>query len=193
MRTITYLACIMLAINCNNHQPEQKIALKDSTPAADSTKEPVISIEETTMKSMHLLVIKDTAQSTALIGPKLGADYGKIGKCMKACNAQMAGAPMASYNQQQAPFIFEAAVPFNIICPNPTGGVYNKEIKAGKAVVAHFFGPYELTVKGHAAIQAWLKKNHKTATGSSWEVYVTDPTTVKDPYLVQTDIYYTIQ
>lgn len=189
------LMLIVLTVACNNTpkvaaSADTVTAKKDTVTVKDPLKEPIISVEETTIKATHYMVVKDTAATEAQIAGKLGAAYGKIGACMKKCNLKMAGAPAAWYNQQKAPFIIEAAVATSTVCPAPENNIYLKEVKAGKGVVAHFFGPYSLTYKGHDAVEAWLKKNNKIASGPSWEVYVTDPATVKDPYSVQTDIYY---
>lgn len=182
-------------IACKNADKE-KAAGKDTvtaTKTAAPAQEPIINVEETTVKSMQIMTMKDSAKSTQEIGEKLGMIYGKIGECLKKCKMEMAGAPMAMYSSQTAPFYFEAGVPVAKKCDKPEAGMKNQEIKAGKAIVAHFFGPYEMTGKGYDAIVSWAKTNNKTLSGESWEVYIGDPVIIKDPYKVQTDIYMRIK
>ena len=179
--------------SCQNNPPAQTIA-DSSTAKNDSlSKPPKISIEETTVQHQFLMVMKDTAGTVKETGNKLGILYGKIGACIKKCHMKMTGAPMAWYHKDSSLNLVEAGVPCDIKCAMPNTGIYNKEIAAGKAAVVHFFGPFELLPKGYDALNAWLKEHKKTATTDIWEVYVTDPTTLKDPYLVETDIYVGIQ
>lgn len=194
---ISFIAAISMFffIACNNADKE-KTTVKDttaSTQAPAPQQEPIINVEELDVKPMQLLIMKDSAKSTEEIGQKLGMIYAKIGDCLKNCKMEMAGAPMAMYTSQTAPFYFEAGVPIAKKCDKPESGMKNQEIKAGKAIVAHFFGPYEMTPKGYDAIVNWAKANNKTLTGDSWEIYIGDPVIIKDPYKVQTDIYMRIK
>jgi effector-binding domain-containing protein len=95
---------------------------------------------------------------------------------------------MAWYHTDKEPYILEAGIPVD---KKPTAthpSITVKEIGPAKAVVVHFWGPYELTPQGYEKVRDWLKKNNKKAMGSPYDVYLTDPTTVNDPYKVQTDI-----
>ena len=59
-------------------------------------------------------------------------------------------------------------------------------------MVAHFFGPYNITSMGYETLAAWLKAKKKKKQGEPYEVYVGDPFDKNgkplDPYRVQTDI-----
>ena len=101
----------------------------------------------------------------------------------------MAGAPAATYKSQQAPFDFEAWASVNAAPKKAEGRIQFKKIDGGKAVVAHFYGPYEINYKGYDKLMDYIKEKGLTLTGTYYEVYVNDPTTVKDPYEIQTDIY----
>jgi effector-binding domain-containing protein len=62
--------------------------------------------------------------------------------------------------------------------------------------VAHFYGPYELTPKGYAAVEEWLKQHpDKVAAGpnTSYDIYIGDPGVEKDPYKVLTDIVFPLK
>ncbi len=128
------------------------------------------------------------------IGMKLGLDYGEIGGFMQKNGLIFSGHPMAWYYTQEEPFIMVAGVPVDREPASPPGGrIEVIKLQPSKAVVLHFWGPYELTGKAYAKITDWLKKNNKQADGPPFDVYITDPTTVKDPYQVQTDIYQPIK
>jgi effector-binding domain-containing protein len=160
----------------------------DYTILTDTTRPPKMTVEEITIQPMIVLAIRDTAATMADIGPKLGKNYGLIGQFMGQNGLQMAGAPMAWYHTDKEPYILEAGISVD---KKPTAthpSITVKEFGPAKAVAVHFWGPYELTPQGYEKVKEWLKKNNKKAMGSPFDVYVTDPTTVNDPYQVQTDI-----
>jgi effector-binding domain-containing protein len=84
-------------------------------------------------------------------------------------------------------------MPFKTKCNNPDKGISMKEVKGGKAVVVHFFGPYDMTGKGYEAGQNYIKEKNLVAGDAPYEVYIGDPGTEKDPYKVQTDIVFPIK
>jgi len=169
--------------------------LAESTPPAP--KDPTIQIEETTTKPMSVIYIRDTANDSKEIGTKLGQIYGgELGAFMKKNSLKMVGAPLAWYNGNTAPFIFDAGVPVDKLPAKTEGRVKSKQVAGGKAVVAHFYGPYELTPKGYAAVEEWLKQHpDKVGAGphTSYEIYIGDPGVEKDPYKILTDIVFPIK
>ena len=74
-------------------------------------------------------------------------------------------------------------------------GVSLKQIGTDSVVVAHFYGPYELTPQGYTALKDWIKDHKKKIILPPYEVYVGDPMDkdgkLIDPYKVQTDIIFT--
>jgi effector-binding domain-containing protein len=86
---------------------------------------------------------------------------------------------------------FDACAPVNKPAQND-GEVKASVIKAGKAVVAHYFGFYQFTVYGHDAAKKYINSRHKEISGPFWEAYVTDPGIVKDTAKWQTDIYFPV-
>lgn len=161
--------------------------LAESAPAV--AKEPVINIADTQVQPMIVLYTMEKAASSNEIGQKLGIAYSDMGDFIKKNNLQMIGAPAATYKSQQAPFDFEAWTIVNAAPKKAEGRIKFKKIDGGKAVVAHFFGPYEINYKGYEKLMSYIKEKGLTAIGNSYELYVNDPTTVKDPYEIQTDIY----
>ncbi len=167
-----------------------KPGFKDFDYAAvpDTTRPPKMVVEEITVEPMVVLVIKDTAATMADIGPVLGKNYGELSVFMRSHGLQFSGPPMAWYYTQQAPFILEAAARVDKRPAAGEGRIQVRETGKEKAVVVHFWGPYELTGQASAKINEWLAKNKKKAKGAPFHVYITDPTTVSDPSQVQTDI-----
>lgn len=180
---VSFLICVSFV---DNSRPGY--TYYDYSAMADTARQPKMVVEEITVQPMTVLVIRDTATTMNEIGPVLGRDYGEIIAFMQKNDLQFASQPLAWYHSEAAPYIIEAGIPVNKKPGATEGRITVKQTEAGKAVVVHFWGPYELTPQAYDKIKDWLKKNNKKAKGPAYDVYITDPTTVNDPYLVQTDI-----
>ncbi|MEO6166484.1 MAG: hypothetical protein ABIO46_00570 [Chitinophagales bacterium] len=64
---------------------------------------------------------------------------------------------------------------------------------AGKAVRASYYGDYSNLPSAYPLIKKWMGSEQVKQTGSPWEAYVTEPTSVKDMKDCLTEIYYPIQ
>ncbi len=174
---------------CNN--ANNTATKNDSTPT--TVKATPIVVEETNVKAQLFMVVKDTAASEKEIGAKLGAAYGRIKACSEKCSMKMTGAPVAWFAGDKAPYIFEAGTPFASAFPKPENGIYSKEVKAGKAIVAHYYGAYEGLQKGYSAIMKYALDKKMALATAPWEIYVTDPMNEKDTAKWQTDIYFPVK
>jgi effector-binding domain-containing protein len=157
-----------------------------------------VNIVDTLTPKSIIIYAKDSAASFDRISMKLGNIYGiKLPQYIKKNNLKMAGSPMAWYKKDKAPYFFEAGVPVNKKGSKSVPGVLVREIAAGKAVIAHFYGPFELLPQGYDAIKEWIKDNKKTIAGAPYEIYITDPIDKNgkpvDPYKIQTDIVFPIR
>ena len=104
-----------------------------------------------------------------------------------------AGAPFCIYYKwENNTFEFDAGIPTSA-AGKTDGAVIASEIKAGKAVVATYFGKYEDSGKGHDAAKKYIADKGLTILGAPWESYANDPMSEKDTAKWQTDIYYRIQ
>ncbi|WP_353777814.1 GyrI-like domain-containing protein [Winogradskyella sp. 3972H.M.0a.05] len=75
----------------------------------------------------------------------------------------------------------------------PDGAMQSMTLPAGKTVMVSKFGQYGTgDEKAHMAIDAYLKEHNFTQNGPVWEMYVNDPTQVKE-IEIQTDIYYPVK
>lgn len=197
-------------ISCgNNDQKEKARSTKDSTKTSvkkETKKEadtkykrpPIINIVDTVEPKRVVIYAKDSAANFERIALKLGNIYGvKLQEYIKKNNLKTTGSYMAWYSKQKAPYFFEAGIPVNKAGAKAVAGVQVREMSAGKAVVAHFFGPFELLPQGYDAIKEFIKDNKKIASAPSYEIYVTDPIDKNgkpvDPYKVQTDIVFPIK
>jgi effector-binding domain-containing protein len=197
-------------ISCGNNDKKDKAnTTKDSTKPVTKTgdkkeadtkpqRPPIVNIVDTLQPKMVVIYCTDSAANFDRIGPKLGNIYGgKLAEYLKKNNLKMGGAPMAWYTKQKAPYFFEAGVPVNKAGAKAVAGVQIREMAAGKAVIAHFFGPFDLLPQGYDAIKEFIKDNKKTAAGMPYEVYLTDPIDKNgkpvDPYKMQTDIVFPIK
>lgn len=173
---------------------------KEKAEAAPAKAEPVmkpaiINIVDTISPKRLVLCIKDSAASFERIGMKLGQIYGvKLAEVLKKNNLKMDGAPMAWYKSEKAPFFFEAGVPVAKRPAKLSNGAYIKEIATDSAVVAHFYGPYELLSQGYDAIKERMKDSKKKSSAAPYEIYIGDPMdkdgNMIDPYKVRTDIVF---
>ncbi|MEO7264681.1 MAG: GyrI-like domain-containing protein [Ferruginibacter sp.] len=190
---------------CNSKKDNSAVSVKDSLPVivikhdtaetSTATQPPIINITDTLIRKQWVLYVKDSAASSNRINQKLAQIYRTIlPGVANTNNIQLISAPMAWYKNQDMPFFFEAGFvinekPLKKLPPK----VFVKSIGGDSAVVAHFYGPYEIVIMGYETLNDWMKTNKKMRAGQPYEVYVTDPFTIskdiKNPYRIRTDIF----
>jgi effector-binding domain-containing protein len=129
------------------------------------------------------------------IGKSLGLLYGSLMETMGKAGLQMAGPPMAMYDEPSGDiFRFAAGLPVDKKpeAAIPAGTEY-MEIPAGNSLICHFNGLYQKTSEAYAQFPAEMKALGLRPSGAPWESYVTDPQTVKDPMAVRTEIYWPVE
>jgi effector-binding domain-containing protein len=185
----------------NNTKDSTKLAVKKEIKKEPETKykrPPIVNIVDTLTPKRVVIFSKDSAANFERISLKLGKIYGsKLQEYIKKNNLKSAGAPMAWYRKLKAPYFFEAGIPVNKKGTKAVAAVQIREMAAGKAVIAHFYGPFELLPQGYDAIKEWMKDNKKKSAGAPYEIYITDPVDKNgkpvDPYKIQTDIVFPIK
>lgn len=203
---ITCTALVLLLMSCNNGSDKKADPVKaDSSskkkattvnqPAPNTKKPPILNIVDTVSSRRIVVCMKDSAANYDRIAIKLAQIYGpKMAEVFKKNKIGPAGAPMAWYRNQKAPYFFEAGIPVNKRPAKLPRGVFIRETNADSVIIVHFFGPYDLIPQGYAAVKDWMKETKKSALGEPYEIYVTDPIDKKgkpvDPYKVQTDIVF---
>jgi len=196
MKKIIPVLLIAGLMSCGSHETKTensdslKNAALDSVLLNSAAREPSLTIEETGIKSQILMVMDDSAKTTEEIGQKLETIFGKIGACASKCKMEGSGPPIAWYSGPKAPWTLTAGMPFTTKCAHPEKGISIKEIKAGKAIVVHYFGPYEMSEMAYIEAEKYMKSKNLMPSGPAYEVYIGDPMLEKDPYKVQTDIVF---
>lgn len=151
------------------------------------------TIEVIDIAPQSALIVKAEVLSTE-VGQKIGAMYGKLFAYSTANNISMTGAPFAVYYSYdpQGNTSFEAGMPV----PYGTKGndsITFREYPAMKAVCTIFKGSYDSMGPVYSKIQEYLTANKLKSTGITWEIYLTDPATLKDPSENRTMIYFPVQ
>lgn len=160
----------------------------------NAIQQPHYTIEEAVVTKKIVVYVTDSANSTEEISKKFMQIIPvELGGFLKKHHLQMAGVPMAWYNTQSIPLVFDIAAPVNKAPDTTEGRIKVREVAAGKVVVAHFYGPYDLTIKAYEAVAAWMKQHNKIADGAPYEVYLGDPGVEKDPYKILTDIVFPVK
>ncbi len=200
------VSLLIMVTACNNANNNKTIPAvkKDSVVKIPIKKEeritarkaPIINITDTVSIKHFVLCIKDSAASSERIAVKLAAIYGtKLPAIIKKNKLKITGVPMAWYKSQKAPYFFEAGFPVDKKLAKLPPGVTIKQTGTDSVVVAHFYGPYDLTGQAYLALQDWLKDHNKKMIQPAYEMYIDDAKEkdgkLKDPYKVQTDIVFT--
>jgi len=167
-------------------------------PKTKIQRPPIINIVDTVSPKMTVIYSSDSAATFDRISLKLGKIYGtKLPEYIKKNNLKTTAPPMAWYKKQKAPFFFDAGIPVNKAGAKSVKGVQIRQMSGGKALIVHFFGPFEMLPQGYEAVKEWMKENKKSAAGPSYEIYITDPIDKNgknvDPYKIQTDIVFPIK
>ena len=205
---LSCLFCLFLFISCNSSEEKKASdSNKDTTTTlkketkvqakteVKSKKPPIINIVDTIASKRIIVYFRDSTANFERINIKLAKIYGvKLAEVFKKNALKAAGQPMAWFISRKAPYFFEAGMPVNKKPLKLTAGANVRELGADSAVIAHFYGPYDLTNAGYDALIDWMKEHNKKASGSPYEIYITDPFDKKgkpvDPYKVQTDIVF---
>jgi len=131
----------------------------------------------------------------AQIGGQLAGIYSTLMETIGNAELQMSGPPLAIYKAPEAGiFSFKAGIPVD---KKPAAalpaGIEFIELPASEAIVCHFNGAYNKTGFAYTRFPLVMKEKGKTPAGDPWESYVTDPTSVKDPLSVRTEIYWPVR
>ncbi|MES1217569.1 MAG: GyrI-like domain-containing protein [Bacteroidota bacterium] len=147
-----------------------------------------VQLEKTNFKDMSVLFITDTAATTETIKDILGKGYRELLQFIQQNKLQPLKF-MGWYYSTQPPWPVDIAVETVNMPEQLSGRIRSRILKGGEVLIAHVWGSYDEVGQGYAKIQTWLKENKRKAKGSPFEVYINDPSVVKDPSEIQTDIY----
>ena len=194
---IKYIAGIAILFSLEGFMLIQlnQAKIPEGIRALDSkfVQEPSITVEETSVSNMIVIYVTDSASSSAAVSQKFMQILPvELGGFLKKSNLHMAGPPCGWYYGNHFPMMFDIGVPVNQIPVATEGRIKVKQMVAGKAVVAHYYGPYDQIGKGYTVAMAWIKDHQKISIAPPYEVYVGDPGVEKDPYKVLTNIVFPV-
>jgi effector-binding domain-containing protein len=188
MKKIIYLLVFPCLVASFRAQ-DMSIAVGLSRAAVrDTIQRPAISIEETSIKSMMLVVIKDTAANGNPFSKLFAKDYPEIYSFISR-NGLKAGKLVTIYYNHQFPMILEVGVEVDNFPGRTEGRIRINKVPEGPAVIAHFKGPYRQLSLAYEAINKWLKDHNRVAYIHPFEVYLNNPGSVKDSFDLRTDVY----
>lgn len=151
-----------------------------------------VQLEKTTMKDMFVLCIADTVKTDEAMKEVFSKDYGELMKSVQLNKLQPLKF-MAWYYTTQAPWIMDVAVETNQPPAQLSGRVQLRTHTGGEVLIAHMWGAYDEVGQAYAQIEKWMKENNREAKAAPFEVYLNDPSTVKDPSEIRTDVYQPIK
>lgn len=153
----------------------------------DTIKNTLVILEEVVLKPMKLLFISDTASMTGLT-KMFENDYAELFQFIGA-NQLHSDKIMAFYLKYENPLTVDVAVAVDRLPAQLMGRVRSKIIDGGNALVAHYTGSYEKMDAPYTEISNWVKDNNRQARGLPFEVYLKNPTSIKNRSELRTDIY----
>jgi len=164
------------------------LPLGSSAPTCCDTVIPVhVVLEQQTVGDMNVLFIRDTAYTTEAMSGIFGRDYGELMGAIQAGHLQ-ARRFMAWHDATQAPWPMEVAVETDRLPVGSPGRIRSRIEPGGAMVVAHVTGPYDQVGQAYERIESWLRENSRKKRGRAYEVYVNDPSSVRSPAELRTDV-----
>lgn len=152
-----------------------------------------ITVEIIQVEAQKAIVIKYDVP-TANVGPAMGEAYGKLFAFLGSKNAIPAGSPFSVYYSfdPKGNTVFEAGVPVGEEFSG-TEEILFKEFPSMKVVSSQFKGAYDKMEPVYQQLSDYIKDNKIETTGTSWEVYLTDPSQMTSPDDNQTLIYFPLK
>ena len=152
-----------------------------------------MGFEPADFKGMKILAMRSSSAEPE-IGNALGMIYGTVMESLASMNLQMAGPPMALYEEPVNGFFrFTAGIPVD---RKPDAsmamGIEYMEIPPSKTLLCRFNGPYQKTAAAYARFMTEMETRGLQSAGAPWESYVSDPKGIKDPMAVRTEIYWPV-
>jgi effector-binding domain-containing protein len=152
---------------------------------------PVFEVKQ--IEAQKAVVIKAEVPM-ASIGQAMGEAYRNLFTYLGSLQIPPAGAPFSVYYSfdPNGNTVFEAGVPVSNEIKGD-GNILYKEYPAMKVVSTLYKGAYEAMEPIYGNMGSYIAENGLEATGTSWEVYLTDPMQVASPADNQTLIYFPVK
>jgi len=151
-------------------------------------------IEERMMPEQVVLLIRDSA-GPANYGQIMGKAFGEVMGFVKSNKLVCTSAPFAIYIKWDSITMF-SVMDLGIAVEKAEKGkgrVRVDKIPSQEVAIAHYFGAYDKTAPVYYILDQYIKESGKQQAGGPWEIYITDPTTVKDTAQWATDILFPVK
>jgi len=148
-------------------------------------------VSERKLAPQPVLIIRRRVKRSD-IAKVLGEMLGTVFLHAQRTGAALAGQPFTRYLDWGPGLVsIEAGLPIAARIEGE-GDVIAESLPGGRTAATTHRGPYTELVDAHAAVQQWIEENGLRASGSPWEVYVTDPADEPDPTNWRTDVFWPI-
>lgn len=157
----------------------------------DTTRQPEVTLEATEVPKLSILYIRDSVSMND-VGKTFQKGYAELFAFIQQNGLKPKGA-LAFYENFSDPITLEIAVEVEKLPKKVQGRISKKTFAGGKAVVAHYTGPYESLNLAYSSISQWLMDNNRKASGFPFESYLNAPDEVKDMFDLKTDVFQLIE
>jgi effector-binding domain-containing protein len=151
-------------------------------------------IEKKMMPEQLVLLIRDSA-GPATYGKIMGKAFGEVMGFVKSNKLICTSAPFAIYIKWDSVTMF-SVMDLGIAVEKAVSGkgrIRLEKIPSQQVAIAHYFGGYDKTASTYFILEQYIKESGKQVAGGPWEIYITDPTTVKDTAQWATDILFPVK
>lgn len=155
-------------------------------PRAPSSK-----IELRVLQPHHTASVRETVHRDS-VTEALGQSFQAVKESLARQGIDATGSLFARWHSREDDVDLEAGL--MVSAPiQQEGEVKPSQLPGGPAAIAIHAGPYEGLKATYDAVEAWLARTERSASGGPWEIYLTDPSAEPDPSRWLTEIIYPLQ
>ncbi len=127
------------------------------------------------------------------LGQKMGINFKELKMFIEKNKLKMTNVAFSIYYSFTKDEVeYEAGIPVEK-CKTGNNKIKIGQMKACKAIVTDYYGPYSGLGKEYEVIEKWIVDNKKKISGLPFEMYITGPITEKDSTKWLTKIYYPVE
>ena len=149
---------------------------------------PSSKIELRVLQPHHTASLRETVHRDS-VTEALGQGFQAVKESLAKQGVDATGSLFVRWHAQGDDVDMEAGV--MVSAPiKPDGEVKPGQLPGGPAAIAIHAGPYEGLTATYDAVEVWLDRTQRSASGGPWEIYLTDPSAEPDPTKWLTEIIY---
>ncbi|MEM9024028.1 MAG: GyrI-like domain-containing protein, partial [Bacteroidota bacterium] len=115
--------------------------------------------------------------------------FARIRAFLKDQSLEAYAAPLTIYHRYAETIDLEVGIP--VADSIPVQGSFNlRRMDPGKCITATHVGSYANLGETYTALETWLSKHQRQASGPPWEVYITEPASQPDTTQWYTQVFY---